>query len=170
VKERHIQTFGEIEVYEPMRLGELSYVWENMRGEEKEQSVKAGETWEDALDFLDSCRRTMAVWHGNALLGVITLSDLPDGSSLLNLVRAEQCMDTRKHKFTWAKTIGDVAAWIKRTETERGRTTPIYAITPVDYARAIEFYCRHVHGRKATIVKLYGRDHQLIEICGEEEK
>lgn len=166
---RRIVSFGDVRVVEPALVCELREVWERMRPEEREQGVRMNETWEDVWSFFETCRRTFAVWHRGELLGVATFSDLPDGHGFINFVRTESAMDPARHKLTWAKTIGRCARFVKDADLADGNDRPVYAVTPTDYARAIEFYCRHAHARRAGIIKLYGRDHQLLEICGKEK-
>lgn len=159
---------GEIDFAEPMTEAECRVMWEDMRAEEKEQSERLGETWEKVIAIFRRCRRTFSIYHQGELLGVGLIMDAPNGDAVINFTRTNAAMKRGVHKLTWAKAIGEVARQIKAQEVASGHTDRLLFATPTDYARAIEFYCRHVHGRVVGEVAIEGRPHALLEVVGEE--
>jgi hypothetical protein len=161
---------GEIDFAEPMTEAECRAMWEDMRAEEKEQSERLGETWESALAIYRQCRRTGAIYHKGELLGVGLIMDAPNGDSVINFTRTNAAMKRGVHKLTWAKAIGAVVRHVKAQDVAAGHAGRLLFVTPTDYARAIEFYCRHAHGRVVGEVSIEGRPHALLEVAGEEEQ
>jgi len=154
VWKEQISNVAGLELVEPAREEDVSYLWGHMRDEERGEAMDAGGSEELHRTAILGAERSISVFHRGVLLAIATTFTLPSGETGLSMERTVHALEPG-HRFTWLRAYGRLAEWIG----------PCYTLTPTNLPRALDVY-RHAGATVVGTTTVGGREYWVLKIGG----